>query len=177
MVLRIREGCGEDQRQGLRRRAQGPGDDLRPALQYRESLGNPPHLVVADTQRHEVHTNFTGTVEGVREEAAGKFAWLTDACGREASSHTRWRTSSTSSTSVSSPRTSATCEEGVTAAAKRLDEPQLAEPREGGRGGVEETNAHAPVQGPSDLASERRARRGGRRGLRLASRPPGRGWS
>ena len=34
-------------------------------LQYRESLGNPPLLVVTDTQRYEVHTNFTGTVKRV----------------------------------------------------------------------------------------------------------------
>jgi hypothetical protein len=31
-------------------------------LQYRESLENPPLLVVTDTDRFEVHTNFTGTV-------------------------------------------------------------------------------------------------------------------
>ena len=34
-------------------------------LQYREPLGNPPLLVVTDTQRYEVHTNFTGTVKSV----------------------------------------------------------------------------------------------------------------
>ncbi len=34
-------------------------------LQYRESLGNPPLLVVTDTDRYEVHTNFTGTVKRV----------------------------------------------------------------------------------------------------------------
>ncbi len=34
-------------------------------LQYRESLGNPPLLVVTDTQRYEVHTNFTGTAKRV----------------------------------------------------------------------------------------------------------------
>ncbi|MBA2694114.1 MAG: hypothetical protein H0U65_16740 [Rubrobacter sp.] len=34
-------------------------------LQYRESLGNPPLLVVTDMDRFEVHTNFTGTVPTV----------------------------------------------------------------------------------------------------------------
>ncbi len=34
-------------------------------LQYRESLQNPPILVVTDTDRFEVHTNFTGTVTEV----------------------------------------------------------------------------------------------------------------
>ena len=34
-------------------------------LQYRESLENPPVLVVTDTDRFEVHTNFTGTVTEV----------------------------------------------------------------------------------------------------------------
>src|SRR5215213_6730469 len=34
-------------------------------LQYRESLGNPPILVVTDTDRYEVHTNFDRTVERV----------------------------------------------------------------------------------------------------------------
>ena len=34
-------------------------------LQYREPLGNPPLLVVTDTRRYEVHTNFTGTVKSV----------------------------------------------------------------------------------------------------------------
>ncbi|HKH12469.1 MAG TPA: type IIL restriction-modification enzyme MmeI, partial [Rubrobacter sp.] len=34
-------------------------------LQYRESLQNPPLLVVTDTERFEVHTNFTGTVTRV----------------------------------------------------------------------------------------------------------------
>ncbi len=34
-------------------------------LQYRESLENPPILVVTDTDRFEVHTNFTGTVTEV----------------------------------------------------------------------------------------------------------------
>src|SRR5918912_3668391 len=33
--------------------------------QYRESLGNPPLLVVTDTGRYEIHTNFTGTVKRV----------------------------------------------------------------------------------------------------------------
>ena len=31
-------------------------------LQYRESLENPPLLVVTDTERYEIHPNFTGTV-------------------------------------------------------------------------------------------------------------------
>ncbi len=34
-------------------------------LQYREALENPPLLVVTDTERFEVHTNFTGTVTEV----------------------------------------------------------------------------------------------------------------
>lgn len=34
-------------------------------LQYRESLGNPPLLVVTDMELFEVHTNFTGTVPTV----------------------------------------------------------------------------------------------------------------
>ncbi|MDQ3507846.1 MAG: class I SAM-dependent DNA methyltransferase [Actinomycetota bacterium] len=34
-------------------------------LHYRESLGNPPLLVVTDIDRFEVHTNFTGTVPAV----------------------------------------------------------------------------------------------------------------
>ena len=34
-------------------------------LQYRESLENPPLLVVTDIERFEVHTNFTGTVTQV----------------------------------------------------------------------------------------------------------------
>jgi hypothetical protein len=47
----------------------GKHKDLRAAygqlLQYRESLENPPVLVVTDTDRFEVHTNFTGTVTEV----------------------------------------------------------------------------------------------------------------
>src|SRR6516225_6178257 len=34
-------------------------------LKYRESLENPPLLVVCDLERFEVHTNFTGTVKKV----------------------------------------------------------------------------------------------------------------
>ncbi len=34
-------------------------------LLYREDLQNPPLLVVTDTDRFEVHTNFTGTVKKV----------------------------------------------------------------------------------------------------------------
>jgi hypothetical protein len=34
-------------------------------LKYRESLENPPLLVVCDLDRFEVHTNFTGTVKAV----------------------------------------------------------------------------------------------------------------
>ncbi len=34
-------------------------------LLYREDLQNPPLLVVTDTDRFEVHTNFTGTVKEV----------------------------------------------------------------------------------------------------------------
>ncbi len=44
----------------------GRHKDLKAAygqlLQYREALGIPPLLVVTDSQRYEVHTNFTGTV-------------------------------------------------------------------------------------------------------------------
>jgi type II restriction/modification system DNA methylase subunit YeeA len=36
-------------------------------LQYRESLENPPLLVVCDLERFEVHTNFTGTKKVVHE--------------------------------------------------------------------------------------------------------------
>ncbi len=47
----------------------GRHKDLKAAydrlLQYREALGNPPLLVVTDTNRYEVHTNFTGTVKRV----------------------------------------------------------------------------------------------------------------
>ena len=47
----------------------GRHKDLRAAygqlLQYRESLENPPVLVVTDTDRFEIHTNFTGTVTEV----------------------------------------------------------------------------------------------------------------
>jgi len=35
-------------------------------LQYRESLENPPLLVVCDLNRFEIHTNFTGTIKTVR---------------------------------------------------------------------------------------------------------------
>jgi hypothetical protein len=34
-------------------------------LRYRESLDNPPLLVVSDMQRFEIHTNFTGTAKRV----------------------------------------------------------------------------------------------------------------
>jgi hypothetical protein len=34
-------------------------------LQYREALENPPILMVTDTERFEIHTNFTGTVTHV----------------------------------------------------------------------------------------------------------------
>ena len=37
----------------------------RQLLEYREALENPPLLVVCDTDRFEVHTNFTGTVKKV----------------------------------------------------------------------------------------------------------------
>jgi hypothetical protein len=47
----------------------GRHKDLKAAyhqlLQYREALGNPPLLVVTDTDRYEAHTNFTGTVKRV----------------------------------------------------------------------------------------------------------------
>ncbi len=37
----------------------------RQLLQYRESLDNPPLLVVSDLNRFEIHTNFTGTAKRV----------------------------------------------------------------------------------------------------------------
>ncbi|MCH8047860.1 MAG: hypothetical protein IID44_29550 [Planctomycetes bacterium] len=47
----------------------GKHKDLRRAyaqlLQYRESLENPPLLVVCDLDRFEVHTNFTGTAKRI----------------------------------------------------------------------------------------------------------------
>lgn len=47
----------------------GKHKDLKAAynqlLQYREALENPPLLVVCDTDRFEVHTNFTGTAKRV----------------------------------------------------------------------------------------------------------------
>ena len=47
----------------------GKHKDLKAAyvqlLQYRESLDNPPLLVVSDLDRFEVHTNFTGTAKKV----------------------------------------------------------------------------------------------------------------
>lgn len=47
----------------------GPQGDLRRAydqlLQYRESLENPPLLIVSNTQEIVVHTNFTGTAKNV----------------------------------------------------------------------------------------------------------------
>jgi hypothetical protein len=38
-------------------------------LLYREDLANPPLLVVSDTDRFEVHTDFTGTVKRVHKFA------------------------------------------------------------------------------------------------------------
>lgn len=47
----------------------GKHKDLKAAynqlLQYREALENPPLLVVCDTDRFEIHTNFTGTAKRV----------------------------------------------------------------------------------------------------------------
>ena len=47
----------------------GPHKDLKAAyeqlLQYRESLENPPLLVVSNIQEFEVHTNFTNTAKRV----------------------------------------------------------------------------------------------------------------
>ncbi len=40
-------------------------DAYRQLCQYRESLGNPPLLVVCDLDRFEIHTNFTGTAKEV----------------------------------------------------------------------------------------------------------------
>lgn len=43
-------------------------------LQYRESLENPPLLVVSDMDRFRIHTNFTGTVKRVHEIALADLA-------------------------------------------------------------------------------------------------------
>ena len=47
----------------------GKHKDLKAAylqlLKYRESLENPPLLIVCDLDRFEIHTNFTGTVKAV----------------------------------------------------------------------------------------------------------------
>src|SRR5215207_8375722 len=40
-------------------------DAYKQLLQYRESLENPPLLVVCDLNRFEIHTNFTGTAKRV----------------------------------------------------------------------------------------------------------------
>ena len=49
----------------------GPGKDLDKAYQqlcqYRESLRNPPLLIVSDIERIRVHTNFTNTVKRIHE--------------------------------------------------------------------------------------------------------------
>ncbi|MFY0584312.1 type IIL restriction-modification enzyme MmeI [Cystobacter fuscus] len=53
----------------LRLGVQGPHKDLKAAyeqlLQYRESLDNPPLLVVSNLEEFEVHTNFTNTTKRV----------------------------------------------------------------------------------------------------------------
>ncbi len=41
------------------------GRAYRQLLEYREDLQNPPLLVVCDTDRFEIHTNFTGTIKKV----------------------------------------------------------------------------------------------------------------
>jgi len=41
---------------------------------YRESLENPPLLIVSDLNKIEIHTNFTGTVKDVRVVDLGTFA-------------------------------------------------------------------------------------------------------
>lgn len=46
------------------------------ALSYRDSLGNPPLILVSDFQSIRIHTNFTGTVSEVFELAAEDFANL-----------------------------------------------------------------------------------------------------
>lgn len=38
-------------------------------LRYRESLDNPPLLIVCDMERFQIHTNFTGTAKQVHEFA------------------------------------------------------------------------------------------------------------
>lgn len=47
----------------------GRGKNLKDAyvqlLAYREDLGNPPLLIVSDTERIEIHTNFTGTQKNI----------------------------------------------------------------------------------------------------------------
>ena len=44
----------------------------RQLLQYRESLLNPPLLIVSDLQRIIIHTNFTNTVKRVVRADAGR---------------------------------------------------------------------------------------------------------
>ena len=52
----------------------GPHGDLDKAytqlLQYRESLENPPLLIISNTQSIVVHTNFTGTAKQRRRDHA-----------------------------------------------------------------------------------------------------------
>ncbi len=45
------------------------GKAYRQLLQYRESLDNPPLLVVCDIDRYEIHTNFTGTAKRIHQFA------------------------------------------------------------------------------------------------------------
>ena len=49
-------------------------DAYRQLLQYRESLGNPPLLIVSDIARTEIHTNFTGTKKEVHSLDLNDFA-------------------------------------------------------------------------------------------------------
>ena len=59
---RVEEGC---LRLGVQGATRQPRHSLPAVLQYRESLENPPLLVVSDLQTIQVHTNFTNSVKRV----------------------------------------------------------------------------------------------------------------
>ncbi len=79
----------------------GRHKDLRAAygqlLQYRESLENPPVLVVTDTDRFEVHTNFTGTVTEVHVFTNEYFTLGRKSCGHAGLAHS-WELATTFAT-------------------------------------------------------------------------------
>ena len=62
----------------------GPRANLEAAyeqlLQYRESLENPPLLVVSDLQAIQVHTNFTNSVKRVTTFALDDLLFLYERC-------------------------------------------------------------------------------------------------